>query len=147
MSQLTHMHWLILLCASVLVVAAVLVHYEAFGLLSRALQRLPYRGRGRVLIVMFGLLAAHILEIWLFGFAYWALLDYPSVGSLVGGADSLPDCIYFSAVTYTTVGYGDMSPAGPLRLLAASEALSGFVLITWSASYTFLQMERFWRAS
>jgi len=144
--QLTSEHWLVLFYASVLVIATVLVHYEAFSLVSRWLVRLPFHGRGRVLFVMFGLLAAHIAEIWAFGLAYWLLLTQTSLGRLTGGIADFADCIYFSSVTYTTLGYGDLSPEGPLRLLASSEALTGFVLITWSASFTFLQMERFWRS-
>ena len=54
------------------------------------------------------------------------------------------DHIYLSAMSYTTVGFGDVTPVGPIRFLAATEALSGLVLITWSAWFTFLEMERFW---
>jgi hypothetical protein len=39
-----------------------------------------------------------------------------------------PDiCLYFSIVTFTTLGYGDFAPTPPIRLLAASEALVGYV--------------------
>ncbi|MBI5698727.1 two pore domain potassium channel family protein [Candidatus Saganbacteria bacterium] len=37
--------------------------------------------------------------------------------------------LYFSIVTFTTLGYGDIVPFGHLRLVAASEALIGAVLI------------------
>lgn len=43
------------------------------------------------------------------------------------------------------VGYGDVVPSGELRLLAGVEALNGLLLIGWSASYTFIAMERFWK--
>ena len=33
---------------------------------------------------------------------------------------------------------------GELRLLAGVEALNGLLLIGWSASYTYIAMERFW---
>lgn len=52
--------------------------------------------------------------------------------------------LYFSAETYTTLGYGDVLPHGDLRLLAGLEALNGMLLIGWTASYTYLSMERFW---
>lgn len=52
--------------------------------------------------------------------------------------------MYFSAITYTTVGFGDFVPTGPVRFLAGTEALTGFLLITWSASFTFLEMRRYW---
>jgi hypothetical protein len=41
---------------------------------------------------------------------------------------SFVSCLYFSAITFTTVGYGDLAPHGALRLVAASEALAGILL-------------------
>ena len=52
---------------------------------------------------------------------------------------------YFSAMTFTTVGFGVVYPLVPVRFLAGTEALTGLVLVTWSASFTFLEMARFWR--
>ncbi len=49
--------------------------------------------------------------------------------------------VYFSFATYTTVGYGDVTPAGEMRILAQVEALTGLLLVGCSASlvFTFLQ--------
>jgi hypothetical protein len=52
--------------------------------------------------------------------------------------------LYFSCAAFTTVGFGDIVPSGPLRLLAGMEALTGFVLITWTASYLYIEMSRTW---
>jgi hypothetical protein len=41
---------------------------------------------------------------------------------------SFISCLYFSAITFTTVGYGDLAPHGAFRLVAASEALWGILL-------------------
>jgi hypothetical protein len=64
----------------------------------------------------------------------------------MGDAGPLPftRCLYFSAETYTTLGYGDVLPHGDLRLLAGMQALNGMLLIGWTASYTYLSMERLW---
>ena len=43
-----------------------------------------------------------------------------------------------SAVTFTPVGYGDITPGGPIRVLAGTEALLGLMFITWSASFSYL---------
>jgi hypothetical protein len=48
-------------------------------------------------------------------------------------------------MTFTTVGAGAVHLSGPIRFLNGTEALTGLVLITWSASFTFLEMTRFWR--
>ena len=35
------------------------------------------------------------------------------------------ECLYFSVVTFTTLGYGDVTPAGITRVVAATEAFTG----------------------
>lgn len=134
--------------ATLLVVAgAVLLHYEGLGALAGRYARTPARlGRRAVLQVILWLLVLHVAEIWLFGFAYWGLLQVAHTGSVAGvHALGLLDAVYLSAVTFTTVGFGDLAPVGPIRFLAGTEALSGLVLITWSASFTYLEMSRHWR--
>ena len=50
------------------------------------------------------------------------------------------DVFYFSLVSYTSLGLGDIVPTGHLRLVAGVEALNGFLLISCSAAYLFLFM-------
>jgi hypothetical protein len=67
------------------------------------------------------------------------------LGALVGHLEGdFLDFFYFSIATYTTLGIGDVHPSGAMRLVAGVEALNGLVLIGWSASFTYLTMERFW---
>ena len=110
---------------------------------------MSHRRRPRVLVLILVILATHVAEIWLFAFGYYALVDIGGLGSLRGVADvtGLPDYAYFSAVVYATVGFGDLAPTGAIRFLAGVEALTGFVMITWSASLTFLEMQRDWPPS
>ena len=132
---------------AVVVCVCVLLHYEVLNVLSRRLARLEGRRRRRVLFGIFGVLSVHVAEIWIFGVAYVLLLTLsPAFGAVHGiPAPDVLDHIYFSAMTFTTVGFGDVYPSGPIRFLAGTEALAGLVLITWSASFTFLEMARFWR--
>jgi hypothetical protein len=126
--------------------AAVMLHYEGLSWLSRGLARLEAPRRRRVLYAIMGVLSLHVTGIWLFGLVLWGLLSWPACGSLHGTLNaSLLDTVYLSAMTYTTVGFGDLAPVGPVRFLSGTEALTGFVLITWSASFTYLEMERYWR--
>jgi hypothetical protein len=139
---------LIVVLITVLAVsAAVLVHYEGLSLLSQWLaRRREQHPRRKVLYGIFGVLSLHIVEIWVFGFAVWVALMFANTGSVYGSpATSLLDAVYLSAITYTTVGFGDLAPVGPIRFIGGTMALTGFVLITWSASFTFLEMERYWR--
>jgi hypothetical protein len=39
--------------------------------------------------------------------------------------------------------FSDLFPHGPLRIVAGIETLNGFILIGWSASFTYLSMEKF----
>ena len=45
--------------------------------------------------------------------------------SLLDNIKHFFSCIYFSVVTFTTLGYGDLTPSGPSRILAAVEAFTG----------------------
>jgi voltage-gated potassium channel Kch len=49
---------------------------------------------------------------------------------------------YFSAVTYTTVGYGDLILPDQWRLLAAAEALTGILMCGWSTGVLFAVVSR-----
>lgn len=139
-------HWTVVVATGVLVALAVLVHYEALGWLTSLLRRLQIRRRPRILLLIYSILALHIFEIWLFGIGYYLLLQDPSLGTLVGmPVAGLPDYVYYAAAVYTTLGFGDLTPLGPIRFLTGTEAVTGLVLITWSASFTFLEMQRFWR--
>lgn len=130
----------------VTVVIAILLHYEALWLISRQIEKSRRRHRQRILGMAFGVLMIHITEIWLFGITGWWLTDRLSIGALQGyDSFNVLDYIFFSAVTYTTVGYGDIYAIGPVRFLYGTLALTGFVLITWSASFTFIEMQKHWR--
>ncbi len=135
--------------SGILVILCVLLHYEVLRKLSTVLARLVRLHRLRVLVLMIGLLVTHTVEIWIYSAAYGFLNGHDDFGHLelvVTHADAgWLDCVYFSFVTYTTLGYGDIMPVGPIRFIAATEALNGWMLLGWSASFTFLEMQRFWR--
>jgi hypothetical protein len=53
------------------------------------------------------------------------VIGYDSAHGLAANAGDLLDCAYFSFVTFTTLGYGDITPRGLARPVAALEAFSG----------------------
>lgn len=137
----------VVLSCVVLIALATVIHYEALGTLNSRLPALAIPSRSKLLVVIFAAFVAHGLEIGLYGAALFALIKYMAVGTLTGTAGfSLINCLYFSAETYTSLGFGDLTPTGPIRLLAGVEALNGLLLIGWSASYAYIAMERFWVA-
>ena len=130
---------------SFLVGAAVIVHYEVIYRLAVLIPKLKIKNRFRVVIGIFGAIVAHVIEIWLFAVGYYFMVKSGKYGTLEGKFDnSLVDCSYFSFVTYTSLGLGDISPTGEIRFLAGLEALTGLVMITWTASFLFIEMQKFW---
>ena len=131
---------------AVAVTLCVLLHYEGLVVMSQRLTQHRGHRRMKVLFGIFAVIGLHTVEIWVFGLAYWLLQSWPALGHIAGeSAAHIFDSVYFSAITFTTVGYGDVAPVGSIRFLAGTEALTGFVLIAWSASFTYLEMEKFWR--
>ena len=96
--------------------------------------------------LIFALLLLHVLEIWCYGIAYYWLEHQPDMGFVHGShaIHTLFDAIYFSASMYTTLGLGDLSPVGAIRLVTGMEAVTGLLLITWSASFTYMEMHQHW---
>lgn len=129
-----------------LVIAVVLIHYEGLSLLNRRLSKADATAHRWWVSYTIGLtIILHIIEIWLFGLAYHVLLRWPEMGHLAGAHHAhFFDTIYFSATSFTSLGYGDLIPVGPIRFMAGTEGLVGLVLIGWSASFTYLEMQRFW---
>jgi hypothetical protein len=127
----------------VLVVLAVGIHYEMLSLISNRVRRLRPSHRYRVGIAVLGALCAHFIEVILFAFG-WKLLLSVGVAHLSVEEPSFVEILYFSASTYTSLGYGDIVPLGDSGLLAGSEALTGLVLIAWTASFTYFEMRAFW---
>jgi hypothetical protein len=114
--------------------ATVLIHTVGLILLTRMMGalhqgfRLHSHDIGKTISMVttvLGLFVVHTVEIWA-----WALV-YMSVG---GFAD-LEHALYFSTVTFSTVGYGDMVLPSAWRLLGALEGVNGFLLIGWSTAY------------
>lgn len=142
-------HWPVVLVSVVLALACVIIHYETLSVIIRVFSRRKLHVRLALPLAVYVMLVAHLVEILLYAAGYTALLAWggPGVGSLAGSYDAgLADTFYFSSAVYTTVGFGDITPQGPLRLLAGTEALVGLVMITWSASFSFIAMQYYWKA-
>lgn len=130
---------------SAIIALAVVIHYEFLHQSNQLMPRLQLRHRYRMLFGVFSALLAHIIEVWIFALAYYLMDRAPGWGSLGGDYDgSIFSSAYLSFATYTTLGIGDIVPLGDLRFLVALESLTGFVLITWTASFLYLEMTRNW---
>ena len=137
-----------LLVTTFLVALAVLIHFEVLRWLTEFMLSSHSRFRLALLVCMFGAIIAHVIEIWVFGLGYCFLTELGHFGSLEGGfTQTMADCGYYSFVTYTTLGFGDLIPKGHIRFLTGMEALTGLLLITWTASFMYIQMKRGWKTN
>jgi hypothetical protein len=135
--------------SSLLIVGTTLLFYEVLGFTWRLLPKLQFAPRKRVLVVMLSMFFGHTCAVWLYGIMYWVLANYINFGKLSSTVDSgfsgtLLSYVYFSVVTYSSLGLGDVHPEGGFQLIAGIEVLNGLVLIGWSVSFTYLVMEKFW---
>ena len=138
-----------LLIGAPMVVATVLIQGFGSMLLVRLLFRYlvtptgelpPGRALATVILTALGLLWLHCLQIYVWALVYWWL---PSVTVI----KTMEQAIYFSAITFTTVGYGDITlTADQGRLLAGVEALNGVLLLGWSTALLFAVVQRTWGA-
>ena len=70
----------------------------------------------------------------------WAICYYIHPTTSVD-FQSFSEALYFSLVTFTTLGYGDITMNSPWRLLSGIEAINGIMLIGWSTAmmYSLIQ--------
>jgi hypothetical protein len=136
---------------TLLALLVILIHYEVLFQLDKRLPKVSHLpARFKVLAGAGVIFMAHIVEIWIFALGYLLALQFDGMGGLTGvasGHGTLLDYVYLSFITYTTVGYGDVVAHGYLRYLTGIEALLGLLLITWSASFLFLEMQKYWTSS
>jgi hypothetical protein len=78
------------------------------------------------LIVLF-LLFVGVAEAALWACFYWQ----------TGYIQQFSESLYFSLITMTTVGYGDITLQGPGRLISGIQAALGIVLFGWTTSVIF----------
>ena len=132
---------------SAIVALAVILHYEFLYRLTTLMPTMHMKHRFRIVLGVFTALIAHAIEVWIFAFAYYFMHKAEGWGYFDGNFDgSLMDCVYFSFTTFTTLGFGDIAPHGDLRFLTGIESLTGLVLITWTASFLYLEMQRYWNS-
>ncbi|MCR8924326.1 potassium channel family protein [Dasania sp. GY-MA-18] len=137
--------FVVFIIVTLVVTLAVLIHYEFLSRMSVHLLRPSLKPRFKIITGVLLALVAHAIEIWLFALAYYVMHTAGLWGQLLGHTDgSLLDCVYFSFTTYSTLGFGDIYPSGGLRYLTGIESLTGLVLITWTASFLYLAMEKEW---
>jgi len=136
---------LVFIINSVIVAVVVVIHYEFLYRMTTLMPKVRIKHRFRIIVGVIGALMAHAIEVWIFAISYYFMSHDGNWGRLEGNYNgSLLDCAYFSFTTFTTLGFGDIQPIGEMRYLTGIESLTGLVLITWTASFLFFEMQRYW---
>lgn len=123
--------------SSALILVMVVIHGVGLALLARLVRSetleehnlhltpLSLRGMAFTVVVVFGLFALHGVEIWSFALFYRAVEALPTLES----------ALYFSSITYGTIGYDDDTVTHQWRLVAAFEGIAGIILLGWSTAF------------
>lgn len=69
-------------------------------------------------------------------------IAWASVYLRIGAIEALEKAIYFSLVTYTTLGYGDIILSEEYRLLGGIEAVNGVIMLGWSTAIVVAVIQR-----
>ena len=121
-----------LILATAMVVTTVLVHLFGLAILMRVLRshsrifcKLRIMPLTLLLAATIGIIAIHTAEIWLFALLYLQL----------GTFGHFEQALYFSTVTYATIGYGDLVMPHQWRILGAIEGAAGIIMLGWSTAF------------
>jgi len=130
-----------------MVVWTVVFHALSLFLLSRVLRLEIHEERaekihpaspraiGFTVVLVLGLFAIHGVEIWSYALLYMAF----------DAVSGLEQAVYFSTITYATIGYDADLLAEHWRLVAAIEGINGVILMGWSTAFFVTLVLRRWR--
>ena len=135
--------------AALLSLITVGLHYESLVFISYFVRQVSGSKRVGVALAVTMALGAHIAEVTVYAVAWYLLLDAGIVElahfEMESYDPSLMDIFYFSGTVYTSLGFGDIVPIRGGQVLAVTESVTGLVLIAWTASYTFFEMQNHWK--
>ena len=84
------------------------------------------------------LMLLHVFEVVVWAVTYLLLTPISSL-------DTFEKAAYFSVVTFTTLGYGELTlPEHEWRILSGIEALNGILLVGWTTAFLFAVVQRTW---
>ncbi len=125
--------------ALLLMAACVVIHALVLALLFKWFnaRRIPEvvgfaRAAALLVRVAFWMVVAHLLEMTIWAIAFVRLRALPD----------FTEALYFSMVTYTTVGYGDVVLPEQWHVLAGIEGLTGILMAGWSTGFLFAVVNR-----
>lgn len=98
----------------------------------RRMTALSFRGAAFTLGIVLALVAIHAIEIWSYALIFLAL----------DAVKNLEEALYYSSISYSTVGYNDTHIVPEWRLLGAFESILGMILLGWSTAFFIRMLSR-----
>ena len=123
-----------LVAGTAMIIVTVFIHAAGLLTLSRLLRATIARFRfhhfhsgrmGIMVATVLGLFVIHTVEIWVWALAYL----------LIGALPNLHEALFFSFLSFSTLGAEPVSAAEEWQLLGSVEGVNGFLLIGWSTAY------------
>ena len=133
----------IVLITTLAVSLAIGLHFSALLAITNLLSHFHGTHPASIVLALFLAVVAHLSEILIFAIALQIMFSMGLITFSIPSPD-FHDLLYFSGTTYTTVGYGDIVLTGNGRTIAVVEGVMGLVLIAWTASFTYYEMNRKW---
>jgi len=134
--------WTMIFTAALLIIFTIFIHALATRLVMvlpsikapKFIRKFPLRGT-RISIVVLIMFFASILEAMAWAWSYY----------YHGALDTFEDALYFSIVTFTTLGYGDITLSDQHRLFASFEAANGIIVFGWSTALIMAVVQKLYR--
>lgn len=120
-----------------LFLTSALVHLTAARLCDGYCRTLAWRWPLPMLVLLAALFVLHVISALIFAGGFVIGETWGLGGFAKETAIGWMDVFYFSLINITTLGLGDIYPTGHLRFMAGIESLTGFLLISISASFAF----------
>lgn len=118
--------------ASLMVMITVLIHLIGLAIIVRMIRserplfrQLRFPPLAVLLGASIGVFTVHTIEIWVYAALYLML----------GALGHFEEALYFSTVTYASIGYGDVLMPHAWRVLGAIEGATGIIMLGWSTAF------------
>jgi hypothetical protein len=134
---------LAILLAAIALLGTTAFHYEVISVVDGRLRLTRRSIRLALPGVIVTVVLAHLIEIAFYAMIFAAAAGPLALGGFVSAQPmSADDYFYFTAQTYSTLGYGDVVPTGRVRILAGIAPLNGLLLLAWSGSFLYNAVHR-----
>ena len=121
--------------STAMVVTTILIHGAGITALARGMRmetdvaeaehHFSLKRAAAILAIVLALFTLHGIEIWLYAAVYLA----------IGAVQNLEAAVYYSTITYASIGFGDAEMARSWRLVGAIEGINGVLLLGWSTAF------------